>query len=509
MERSGRRGREEDIAGAAPWRASDAAILAIREGRHGDPFAVLGPHHAKGGAVVRAFAPHAGHLSVEVEGVLHPLERRSWDGFFEGLVKGANPETVYRFRASNDDGTSWSFDDPYRFAASLGSTDDYLLVEGSHRRLYERLGAHIAYHQHTGGVRFSVWAPHALVVSVVGEFNGWDGRRHPMRKRVDSGIWELFIPELTEGVTYKFEIRGPDGNLVPLKADPFGFAAELRPSTASRVARTDNLTWSDEAYLAARAPMNFRRAPVSIYEVHLGSWRRGLDGAFLSYDDFADQLVDYAVDMGFTHLELMPVNEHPLDDSWGYQPVGLFAPTSRFGDPAGFARLVDRAHQAGLGVLLDWTPAHFPVDSHGLANFDGEPLYEHPDPRRGFHPQWTTAIYDYGRREVTNFLHANALYWLDRFHIDGLRVDAVASMLYLDYAREDGEWLPNDKGGNENFEAVAFMQELNRLTYEQAPGSMMVAEESTAWPGVSAPTYAGDLGFGFKWNMGWMNDTLR
>jgi 1,4-alpha-glucan branching enzyme len=342
----------------------------------------------------------------------------------------------------------------------------------------------------------------------VGDFNGWDGRRAQMRKRIDSGLWEIFIPSVLEGQRYKFEVVGPTGELLPLKADPFGFAGEMRPSTASVVASLGRLAWTDVAYMRGRAARSGRDAPVSIYEVHLGSWRRREDGDFLSYDELADILVPYAASMGFTHLEFLPVSEHPLDDSWGYQPIGLFAPTSRFGDPAGFARLVDCAHAAGLGVILDWPAAHFPTDAHGLYRFDGTALYEHADPRRGFHPDWNSAIYDFGRREVCNVLLANALFWLEVFHIDGLRVDAVASMLHLDYSRAAGEWLPNVRGGRENLEAEAFLKTLNVLTHGAHPGVMMIAEESTTWPGVSHPVDRGGLGFGYKWNMGWMNDTL-
>ena len=353
-----------------------------------------------------------------------------------------------------------------------------------------------------------MWAPQAQRVSIVGDFNQWDGRRHTMRKRVDSGLWELFAPGLGEGTVYKYEIVGAGGNLVPLKADPFGFGSEMRPSTASIVARTDSFTWGDDAHLAWRSTADARRGPMSIYEVHLGSWRRKEGNGFLSYDELAEQLIPYVADMGFTHIELLPISEHPLDASWGYQPIGLFSPTRRFGDPAGFARFVDGAHRAGLSVILDWVPAHFPTDEHGLAWFDGAPLYEHPDPRRGFHPDWNTAIYDFGRREVASILTSNAMYWLDRFHIDGLRVDAVASMLYLDYSRRPGEWLPNSEGGNENRDAIRFLQSANERLYAAFPGVTMTAEESTSWPGVSHPTSAGGLGFGFKWNMGWMNDTL-
>jgi 1,4-alpha-glucan branching enzyme len=345
-------------------------------------------------------------------------------------------------------------------------------------------------------------------VSVVGDFNQWDGRRCQMRKRIDSGLWEIFIPGLGQRAVYKYEIVSATGVLQPLKADPMGFAAELRPSTASVVAKTSDFAWTDAEFLEKRRQGEARRQPMSIFEVHLGSWRRGEDNRFLTYDELGDQLIPYVVDLGFTHLELLPITEHPLDMSWGYQPIGLFAPTRRHGDPAAFARFVDRAHAAGLGVILDWVPAHFPTDEHGLAHFDGAPLYEHPDPRRGFHPDWNTAIYDFGRREVANFLYASALYWVNRFHIDGLRVDAVASMLYLDYSRKPGEWLPNAEGGNENRDAIAFLRRANELVYGEFPGAITIAEESTAFPGVSRPTDHGGLGFGFKWNMGWMHDTL-
>jgi 1,4-alpha-glucan branching enzyme len=434
------------------------------------------------------------------------MERRHDEGFFEVLAPDTSAFRSYRLQARRGADT-WTFDDPFRFPPVLGAIDDHLLVEGTHRELYARLGAHPMQLEGVEGVHFAVWAPQASRVSLVGDFNAWDGRRHPMRKRFDSGLWEIFVPGIGEGTVYKFEIVSADGRLLPLKADPFGFAAELRPATASVVARTDRFAWSDATHLAAR-PAEARRRPMAIYEVHLGSWQRRDDGGFLSYDELAERLVPHAVDLGFTHLELLPVTEHPLDASWGYQPIGLFAPTSRFGDPAGFARFVDRAHQAGLGVILDWVPAHFPTDPHGLARFDGVALYEAADPRRGFHPDWQTAIYDFGRREVANILAASALYWLDRFHIDGLRVDAVASMLYLDYSRPEGEWLPNAEGGRENREAVAFLQRTNTLAYGLHPGTMTIAEESTAWPGVSHPVDAGGLGFGFKWNMGWMHDTL-
>jgi 1,4-alpha-glucan branching enzyme len=386
--------------------------------------------------------------------------------------------------------------------------DDYLLVEGTHRTLYQRLGAHLTTHEGVTGVHFAVWAPHATRVSVVGDFNAWDGRRHQMRKRVTSGIWEIFAPGVSAGTAYKFEIIGPAGQLLPLKADPMGAHAEMRPSTASLVAAPSTHDWRDGDWLEQRRHRDQRRSPASVYEVHLGSWRRKEDGSYLNYDEIAAELIPYVSWMGFTHIEFMPVSEHPLDASWGYQPIGLFAPSSRFGEPDGFRRLVDAAHMAGIGVIIDWVPAHFPVDVHGLAQFDGTALYEHADPRKGFHPDWNTAIYDFGRTEVVTILASNALYWLGEFHIDGLRVDAVASMLYLDYSRKDGEWLPNIHGGNQNLEAVSFLRHVNTLVYGEHPGAATIAEESTAWPGVSQPVHAGGLGFGFKWNMGWMNDTL-
>ncbi len=489
------------------WQARDGDVAAIVAARHGDPFAVLGQHVTPAGLVVRAFVPYAEAVSaVGPNGHSVLLTERPERGFFEGLVPDGRAR--YRLQATNADGT-WELENPYSFGPLLGDLDDHLFVEGTHELLYRRLGAHVVSHEGVNGVHFAVWAPNADRVSVVGDFNDWDGRRLQMRKRIESGIWEIFAPGVAPGTIYKYEILGRFGVLQPLKADPVGFEGEFRPSTASVVAKPDGFSWHDEAFLAERQAGDKRRKPMSVYEVHLGSWRRGADNSFLSYDALAEQLIPYAVDMGFTHLELMPVSEHPLDASWGYQPVGLFAPTRRFGDPDDFARFVDTAHRAGLGIIIDWVPAHFPVDVHGLARFDGSPIYEYADPRRGFHPDWNTAIYDFARREVAGFLVANAVYWLDRFHIDGLRVDAVASMLYLDYSRKAGEWLPNWDGGNDNREAVAFLQRVNELVYAAHPGAMTIAEESTSWPGVSRPVYAGGLGFGFKWNMGWMHDTLE
>ena len=504
--KSGTRSRAPADSPARARRLSAPDIEAVVEGRHADPFGVLGLHDADGAYVIRAFVPGAEAVDATTrDGEPYAtLARRHDAGFFEGQV---SRRARYLLRARRG-GETWSVDDPYAYGPVLGRMDDWLIGEGTHERLYDRLGAHPIDHEGTPGVHFAVWAPHARRVSVVGEFNAWDGRRHVMRKRVDTGVWEIFVPGIGAGAIYKYEIVGADGTLLPLKADPVGFGAELRPSTASVVRDLRTLEWNDGAWMATRAARDPRRSPMSIYEVHLGSWRRMTGNRWPTYDELADTLVPYAVEMGFTHLELMPVSEHPLDASWGYQPIGLFAPTCRYGDPAGFARFVDRCHTAGLGVLLDWVPAHFPVDPHGLARFDGTALYEHADPRQGFHPDWNTAIFDFGRREVSNYLVANALFWLERYHIDGLRVDAVASMLYLDYSRKPGEWVPNPHGGNENLDAVAFLRRLNATVYARHPGVFTVAEESTAWPGVSQPAWNGGLGFGFKWNMGWMHDSL-
>ena len=490
------------------WQASDGDVAAIVAARHGDPFSVLGQHQTPAGPVVRAFVPYAETLrAVAPDGIAVDLEARPGAaGFFEGRVPDGRAR--HRLVAANAGG-SWDLDNPYAFGPVLGAIDDHLFVEGTHQELYRQLGAHARTHEGVAGVHFAVWAPNAQRVSVVGDFNDWDGRRLAMRKRIESGVWEIFAPGVAPGTRYKYEILGRDGRLLPLKADPVGFPGELRPSTASEVADPTPYAWTDAPYLAARSQGDKRRKPMATYEVHLGSWKRKDGNGFLTYDELADDLIPYAVDLGFTHLELMPVSEHPLDASWGYQPVGLYAPTRRFGEAADFARFVDRAHAAGLGVIIDWVPAHFPVDVHGLAKFDGTSLYDYADPRRGFHPDWNTAIYDFARREVAGFLAANAVYWLDHFHIDGLRVDAVASMLYLDYSRKAGEWIPNWDGGNDNREAVDFLKRVNQLVYATHPGAMTIAEESTSWPGVSRPVYAGGLGFGFKWNMGWMHDTLE
>ncbi|MEX2643512.1 MAG: 1,4-alpha-glucan branching protein GlgB [Acetobacterales bacterium] len=486
------------------------AINAIAEGRHCDPFAVLGLHSdGNGGLSVRVFAPEATAAEVVESGRnrrVASLEKVDDRGFFAGPVGRRKRRFAYRLHLS-DGQHDWIAEDPYRFPPILGDLDIHLLSEGRHFRLYDKLGAHPAELEGVQGVAFAVWAPSARRVSVVGPFNRWDGRRHPMRLRHSCGVWELFIPGLGPGETYNYELLGADGTLLPLKADPVAFADESAPRTGSIVvAPLDD--WSDDDWMAIREPLQSANAPISVYECHLGSWQRGEDGGYLTYEALAERLVPYVRELGFTHIELMPLHEHPFTGSWGYQPTGLYAPTARYGSPQGFKRFVEACHEAEIGVLLDWVPGHFPDDAHGLARFDGTALYEHEDPRIGMHKDWDTLIYNFGRTEVANFLIANALYWLEHFHIDGLRVDAVASMLYLDYSRSHGEWIPNRHGGNENLDAIALLKGLNEEVRTQVPGAITVAEESTAWPGVSSPTEAGGLGFRFKWNMGWMHDTL-
>ncbi len=475
-------------------------------GSHDDVFAVLGRHERDGKSCVIAFDPAAERLfAVTGKAVaLDPVPGAP--GLFAGPVAGKKP---YRLRGEGR-GDSWEYDDAYRFGPVIGELDEYLLGEGSHLRIWTALGAHVIEHEGVRGTHFAVWAPNARRVSVVGDWNGWDGRRHIMRRRGGTGVWEIFIPAVGEGTSYKYELIGPDGRLLPQKADPVGFGAEHPPSTASVVRDISGYGWKDADYMAGRAATNRHDAPISVYEVHLGSWRRKWDqgGRPLSYKEAAQDLVNYAHDLGFTHLEFLPVSEYPFDGSWGYQPVGLFAPTIRFGPPHEFRDLVEAAHARGMGVLLDWVPGHFPTDAHGLGRFDGTPLYEHADPKEGFHQDWNTLIYNFGRTEVANFLISNALYWLEEHHVDGLRVDAVASMLYRDYSRQEGEWVPNVHGGRENLEAIALLKRMNSTVYGQVPGVMTVAEESTSFPQVSRPVDGGGLGFGFKWNMGWMNDTL-
>jgi 1,4-alpha-glucan branching enzyme len=504
----------------------DDEVAAIARAEHGDPFQFLGPHWIeRDSMVVLAIRSHRpGAIRAEVvwgpNKIAYPARQIHPDGIFEALLpsdiaglrkgEGVAP-AAYRWRFGFQDGSQTDNFDAYAFPPVLTDFDLHLSGEGTDLLKYEKLGAHVREVSGILGVHFGVWAPNALRTSVIGDFNSWDGRAHGMRPRGESGIWEIFIPELTEGALYKFEILSRFGHHLAQKADPYGLAAEMRPKSASVVCDIHRHNWSDSGWLSARASKDWLHAPLSIYEVHAGSWRRKTDEGYrwLTYREMADQLIPYAKAMGFTHLELMPIMEHPLDASWGYQTVGYFAVTSRFGTPDDFMYFVDRCHQEGLGVFLDWTPAHFPRDGHGLAFFDGTHLYEHEDPRLGAHPDWGTLVFNYGRNEVRNFLMANALFWIDQYHIDGLRVDAVASMLYLDYSRHPGEWIPNVHGGRENLEAIAFLKQLNEVLHQRHPGALMIAEESTSWPAVSRPTYVGGLGFDLKWNMGWMNDTLR
>jgi 1,4-alpha-glucan branching enzyme len=491
------------------WKTGSAAMAAIIYGSHGDPFSVLGLHQVGKQWIARAYVPGAETIGVQtLKGeTLGTLVKGHEDGFFEGPVDAKSQQPL-RFHCANSGGT-WVVTDAYSFGPVLGPMDDYYIGEGNHLRLYDKLGAHAMHHEGADGVHFALWAPNAKRVSIIGDFNNWDGRLHVMRLRLNTGIWEIFVPGATIGQTYKFEIIGQHGNRLPLKADPFAFESELRPATASRVTNTNLSAWNDDSYMQSRKSRDARRQPMSTYEVHLGSWKRGDGNAYLDYDALATDLVPYAKSLGFTHIECLPVSEHPYDPSWGYQPTGLYAPTSRFGNPEGFKRFIEAAHAANIGIILDWVPAHFPTDEHGLARFDGTALYEHEDPRQGYHPDWNTAIFNFGRGEVSSFLLNNALFWLERYHIDGLRVDAVASMLYLDYSRKAGEWIPNKDGGRENLEAISFLQRMNHEAYGQHPGVMTIAEESTAFPGVSKPTSMNGLGFGFKWNMGFMHDTLE
>ncbi len=480
-------------------------IGAIRDGTHGDPFAFLGPHPVENGYEIRAWLPHAREASVLLkDGTEVPMTRREIDGFF--VAELATAPGAYKLCAALYSGQVQVIEDAYRFPPLLTPFELHLHGEGTNYESYRTLGAHLAECEHAAGVRFAVWAPNAKAVSVVGEFNGWDRTRHPMRKR-DGGIWEIFVPELTTGTHYKYGVLGASGT-VQEKCDPYGFFAEVPPRTASIVWPLTNHQWKDEDWMTERGRRNWLQEPISIYEVHLESWLRGPGNTWLTYRELAGRLVDYATRLGYTHLELLPVMEHPFSGSWGYQVTGYYAPTSRFGTPDDFRYFVDRCHQAGLGVILDWVPAHFPRDGHGLAWFDGTALYEHEDPRQGAHRDWGTLIYNYGRNEVVTFLLSNALYWLREFHIDGLRVDAVASMLYLDYSREPGDWIPNKYGGRENLEAIDFIRRFNELVHRE-PGAVTIAEESTSWPGVSRPTYVNGLGFTMKWNMGWMHDMLK
>ncbi|MGE0443917.1 MAG: 1,4-alpha-glucan branching protein GlgB [Vicinamibacterales bacterium] len=494
----------------------DDAVAAAAAGVSDNPFAVLGPHAAagrdQGRMTVRVVQPTADRVDlVPAGGEAVAMERRP-EGVFEATVpyKGRADEFAYRLRVT-EWGETRDIVDPYRFGQVLSDFDLHLLAEGTHYRAWEKLGAHRVTLGEFTGVHFAVWAPNAQRVSVVGDFNRWDGRVHAMRKLVPSGVWEIFIPELPDGACYKFEIRTPAGHLLH-KADPYGRRFEVPPNTASVIWQDGRYDWRDGDWMRDRPSFDgWHERPMSVYELHPGSWRRvpAEGNRYLTYRELGDQLVPYLREMGFTHVELMPIMEHPFSGSWGYQVIGFYAPTSRFGTPDDFRYFVDRCHQHGIGVILDWVPGHFPKDRHGLAQFDGTSLYEHADPRKGEHQDWGTLIFNYGRNEVRTFLLSNALFWLEEFHIDGLRVDAVASMLYLDYSRRAGEWIPNQFGGRENLEAVSFLQQLNTLTHGRVPGTITVAEESTAWPAVSRPVYVGGLGFTYKWNMGWMHDILE
>ena len=497
-------------------------VSAIVNVKHRDIFSVLGihKHPMTSGLIVRAFLPEA--LSVEVidtktQALVAELNQVDQAGLFEGKLGRKRNVFDYRLRVLYKNETV-IVDDPYRYPSLLKSEDLYLFCEGTHEQAYQWMGAHEIIVDNVKGTHFVVWAPDASRVSVVGDFNFWDGRHHVMRKHPGSGVWEIFLPNVCADASYKYEISDKYEQIQPLKADPYTLSMQLAPETASKVSQNSEYQWQDSQWMNERDnASNHYHGAVSIYEVHLGSWKRNLANSsdnshspsYLTYRELAEQLVPYVVEMGFTHLQLMPVSEYPFDGSWGYQPIGLFAPTARFGSAEDFKYFVDSCHRAGIGLLLDWVPGHFPTDEHGTGKFDGSCLYEHEDLRKGFHPDWKTLIYNYGRSEVQSYLLSNAIYWLDQYHIDGLRVDAVASMLYLDYSREAGQWLPNEHGGRENLEAIEVLQKVNTRSYAKHPGVMMIAEESTAWPGVSKPVDTGGLGFGFKWNMGWMNDTLK
>jgi 1,4-alpha-glucan branching enzyme len=485
----------------------DQDALKIAEARHHDPFTVLGPRQKNGATTVTVYMPHAETVSVGLRNTV--MERLPGSDFFQALLPENETGLHYRLHWIDKDGHSHENYDPYDFPPQFPDFDRHLFGQGKHWHIYQKLGAHCHRIDDIDGVWFAVWAPNAQRVSVVGEFNRWDGRCHPMRNLGGSGIWEIFIPGLKTGCLYKFEILNRLTGELLVKTDPYGRQFEFRPQTASIVTAENNYRWQDRDWLEQRADFNWLHRPVSIYEAHLGSWQRDKLGNFLSYRELAHRLVEHVKNTGFTHIELLPVTEHPFDASWGYQTTGYFAPTSRHGTPNDFRYFVDYCHQNDIGVILDWVPAHFPKDSYALARFDGSALYEHEDPRKGEHRDWGTLIYNYGRNEVKNFLLSSALFWLEEFHLDGLRVDAVASMLYLDYSREENDWIPNMYGGNENLEAIAFLRELNSVTHEQHPGTVVIAEESTAWPQVTRPVWTGGLGFSMKWNMGWMHDILK
>ena len=484
-----------------------ADFIKITEAKHHDPFSVLGRHRTKNQDKITVYSPYAEIVSFTHNGVL--LNRVPDSDFFEYTLTAREiiPEH-YQLSWLDKDGNAHESHDPYSFGTQLPEFDQHLFGEGKHWHIYQKLGGHLHTVDGIDGVFFALWAPNAGRVSVVGDFNRWDGRCHPMRSLGGGGLWELFIPDLQEGCFYKFEILNRDSNQILVKTDPYGQQFEFRPNTSSVVTKEDSYTWQDQAWIKERVKHDWLHEPMSIYEVHLGSWKRDNLGNFLNYRELAVQLVDYVKQMGFTHIELLPITEHPLDASWGYQTTGYFAPTSRHGTPDDFRFFIDTCHQNDIGIILDWVPAHFPKDSFALARFDGSALYEHEDPRKGEHRDWGTLIYNYGRNEVRNFLLASAIFWLEEFHLDGLRVDAVASMLYLDYSREDGDWVANMYGGNENLEAIHFLRELNEVVHAQHPGTVVMAEESTSWPQVTRPTWTGGLGFSMKWNMGWMHDIL-
>ncbi len=499
-------------------------IKLIVNANHWDPFQVLGNHiikkEGRKAVAIRAFLPEAEKAWViresevrtqKSEAKSKSMEKIYKHGFFEAIFDDKKDLFPYRIMIKSYDGITSEFDDPYSFMPVLTDFDIHLIGEGTHYKTYEKLGSHVMEINGVRGVHFAVWAPNARRVSVIGDFNKWDGRRHPMRVLGSSGIWEIFIPGFKEGEIYKLEIKSKSSKSILIKADPYAFYFELRPRSASIVCDINKYQWNDSKWMEIRSKKDWFKSPVSIYEVHLGSWMRIPEegNRWLTYGETADRLIRYVKEMGYTHIELLPVTEHPLDASWGYQTLGYFAPTSRYGTPEDFMYFVDKCHQNSIGIILDWAPAHFPTDGHGLGFFDGTYLYEHEDPKKGFHPDWGTKIFNYGRKEVKNFLLSNALFWFEKYHIDGLRVDAVASMIYLDYSRNEGEWIPNIFGGRENLEAIDFIKKFNEIVYQYHLGILNIAEESTAWPSVSRPTYLGGLGFSFKWNMGWMNDTLE
>ncbi|OGT82126.1 MAG: 1,4-alpha-glucan branching enzyme [Gammaproteobacteria bacterium RIFCSPLOWO2_02_FULL_52_10] len=481
-------------------------IERLKASRHHDPGTVLGKHTLGGKVIVRSLLPHAREACIA--GLQEPMTRMPGTDIFEYQDTQDTVADRYCITWKDPQGREYQHYEPYCFPPQISDFDLHLFNEGRHQLCYEFLGAQLRTITGVAGVLFATWAPNAERVSVIGDFNHWDGRCHPMRVRGSSGVWELFIPGLTAGMNYKFEIRAKDSGNIRVKADPYGRRFELRPATASIITAASDYHWQDTDWLTARAQRNSLHAPLSVYELHPGSWRRGPDGKFLNFRELAAQLVPYVQELGFTHIELMPISEHPLDASWGYQTTGFYAVSSRFGSPDDFRYFVDQCHQHGIGIILDWVAGHFPRDEHALARYDGTPLYEHADPRRGEHRDWGTLIFNYSRNEVRNFLIANALYWIREFHLDGLRVDAVASMLYLDYSRLPGEWLPNVHGGNENLEAIDFLRSMNEQVLSQYPGVLTIAEESTAWPQVTRPPWLGGLGFSMKWNMGWMHDTL-